>query len=168
MARSVRPLRPPFGKEQPTPPPPSIPAEIPVKREVVPVGPESEPFRSPIVLPQPKTLDEAMVELVRGLNVILTPHSTFVTGNVICPVANRAYQLPSFDIPWNMELVVKALFTNVGTIYIASRAADAASIPAAYPLIANEAIGYRIRTSSIVWVMATTAGEGVSYTVEQK
>lgn len=89
------------------------------------------------------------------------------SGEVLCPVANTGYKLPGYDIPWGCEVVVKALSTNLGMIRVANSRASAENPVIGYPLIANEAIGYKIKSSGKIWISSTIANEGVHWTMEQ-
>ncbi len=109
-----------------------------------------------------------VIALMGGSGYALTNPSTFVTGSVICTVAATGYQVPSKIIPWDVEIAIKALSTNAGLIYIANNQVDAAIVTASFPLLPNEPLGYKIANSSEIWVAAQFAGEGLSYTVEQK
>ena len=90
------------------------------------------------------------------------------SGELLCPVANNGYKLPGYNIPWGCEVVVKALSTNLGTIRVGNSNASAGNPVIGYPLIANEAIGYKIRSTGRIWISATIPNEGVHWTVEQE
>ncbi len=97
----------------------------------------------------------------------------FVTGHVVCNQLNFPFQLPSFPIPKNKQLVVKAAPGNVGWIYLAFRAVDSRNAAIAYILVPNEAIGLSINNSDQVWVTAPAAPVGflndeVIFIVESK
>lgn len=127
---------------------------------------------------------EGLAESMRALQQSLNTLSTIISqgqglplsGNtpyvasfrVLCDVANRAYRLPGRKVPWGKALVVKALPTNGGMIYVAASAADAVNINSSYSLLANEAVEYEIASSDILFISATVAGEGVVCTVEQE
>jgi len=91
-----------------------------------------------------------------------------VAWRTVCPATNTAYQLPSRIIPYDKELAIKALPANGGNIFVAFSATGATNIGDSYPLIANEAIHYKIYDSGVIWISATAAGEGVVCTVEQE
>ncbi len=108
------------------------------------------------------------VTLMGGSGTALTNPESFVTGPLICAVAAQGYNIPPKVIPWDKELVVKALSTNAGLIYLANNQVDAALVATAYPMLPNEAIGLSIENADEVWISAQFAGEGVSFIVEQK
>ncbi len=91
----------------------------------------------------------------------------FVTGQVTCPVIGRAEQLPSYRIPKNKQLVVKALPGNVGWVFIGVRANDAQNPIVAYPMVAQEAIGLAVTNSDVVYISAQNINEGIAFIVEQ-
>ena len=95
----------------------------------------------------------------------------FVSGQVICTIINQAFQLPSFPIPKNKQLVVKALPGNVGWVVVGATQSDSQNIFVAYPLVPNEGIGLFVKNSSAVWVMAPlppmgALNDGVAFLVE--
>lgn len=97
----------------------------------------------------------------------------FITGQVICTVINQGFQLPSFPIPKNKQLVVKALPGNIGWIYLSVTRAQSQSLTVAYMLVPNEGVGLFIKNSDEVWVCAPPApigalNDGVAFIVEQE
>lgn len=97
----------------------------------------------------------------------------FITGQIICTTQNQGFQLPSFPIPKNKQLVVKALPSNVGWIYLSVTQGQSQSLDVAYMLVPNEGIGLFIKDSDRVWVNAPLApigalNDGVTFIVEQE
>lgn len=90
-----------------------------------------------------------------------------MTQGIICAVAGQNYQLPSYDIPEGHQLVIKALSTNTGLAYVTSDPKIQNNPNSSYPLLANEAVTYRIKNTSTIYIAAAVANEGVSITVEQ-
>lgn len=139
----------------------------------LPVVPKPITRISPVVSPE-KTLKlptgvEASLEFIAKAMALLTSRPiSFVTGNVTCQQSNRGYQFPNFEIPFGKKVVVKAWYTNVGVIYVAYRQADSQNVAVGWPLIANEGVSWEIPNVNGVWAMASTAGEGASFTVEQE
>ena len=78
----------------------------------------------------------------------------FVTGHVVCTVLNQGFQLPSFPIPKNKQLVVKAMPGNVGWIYVGITQGSSQNPAIAYVLVPNEGVGLFINNSDRVWVTA--------------
>lgn len=118
-------------------------------------------------------LEQALANVVNLLSggaagYALANPDTFTTGTVVTTAAMTPIRLPSKIVPWDMEFVVKALDTNAGTVYVANNGPDSAIITAAYRLLPNEAVGLRIRNSSVCWISSQFAGEGVTFIVEQR
>lgn len=95
----------------------------------------------------------------------------FATGQVLCPAINTGYQLPGFPIPRNKQLVVKALPTNAGTIYIAYSQGQSQNFNVAYPMVANEGVGLFLENSNQLWVAIPPAplgalNDGIAFIVE--
>jgi len=106
--------------------------------------------------------------LAAGLGIIVLQNPAEIACfRILVPVINVPIQLPDRPIPYGMELVVKALPANRGTIWVANSRPEALNINSVYPLIANEAVEYKIRNSEQIWLNTTRAGEGVACTVEQ-
>lgn len=103
-----------------------------------------------------------------GGQVSLENPEKIVAGQVLCPTVGQAEQLPPYAVPWDKELVIKALPTNVGTILVGPTQVAAQNAVSSYPLIANEAIAYKVLNADKIWVSPTVAGEGIAFTVEQK
>lgn len=88
------------------------------------------------------------------------------SNRVLCPAANVAVRMPSAAIPEGHAVVIKALWTNGGVIFVGGSAA-VANPNDGYPLIANETVGYRVQDLEEIYISANTPGEGVSWTCEQ-
>jgi len=86
---------------------------------------------------------------------------------VVPTAANAAIRLPGRAIPPGMDLVIKAMHTNAGIIYVANSRTEATNPHSAYTLIANEAVEYKVSTPHHIWISGTVVGEGVVCTVEQ-
>lgn len=109
----------------------------------------------------------ALSQLLGSGGVVRNPNGG-VAWRTMCPAANTAYQLPSKIVPHDKEIAIKALPTNGGVVYVAFSATAATNINDSYPLIANEAIHYKIYDTQVIWISATVANEGVVCTVEQE
>ena len=81
---------------------------------------------------------------------------------------NTAYRLPELVIPDDMEIQLKGWPTNAGIIYVASSAPSALNITSVWPLLPNEAIGYRIKNLNVLYFSGTVAGDWIVWTVEHR
>lgn len=81
--------------------------------------------------------------------------------------ANVAMQLPNYEIPWDCQIVIKALPGNFGNAFTGRSAADVVNVNSRYLLIQNEGIGYKVKNASAIWVAVAIAGDGFVCTVEQ-
>jgi len=90
-----------------------------------------------------------------------------LTGALTTPV-----HLPDRVVPYDKELVIKALHTNMGVLLVAPDRASAININSSYWLIANEAVEYKIKNANHVWICCHptlgNVGDGVVCTVEQE
>ena len=83
-------------------------------------------------------------------------------------VAGAAEQLPDVLIPFDCHITIKARVTNTDTVHIGKSKLDAEDDTKGFPLEAGEAIEYKIRNLSILWVDADVSGEGIHWTVEEE
>lgn len=108
-----------------------------------------------------------LVDLLGGGAALQNP-TKIASQELLCPTAGLAEQLPGYEIPYDKEFVIKALATNRGTIRIGNTKTEAENARLGYPLLANEAVGLKIKNSEQLWVCANRAGEGVHWIVEQE
>jgi len=103
------------------------------------------------------------------------PNATTIDAQLVsCAFAQpKTFRLPSIDIPDGMELQIKGAPNNRGIVYVARSETKAASIFTSWPLLPNEAIGYKVKNAQEIWIGAqlapptVPAQEGVYITVEQ-
>jgi hypothetical protein len=98
---------------------------------------------------------------LKNFNTILS-FTCYTTGALV------AKQLPRYTVPDNVELVIKALPTNLGYIFVSNSQSNAQESNQSYWLIANEGIGYKVDYADSIWIASTVATEGVVCTVEQR
>ena len=116
---------------------------------------------------------DAMVNAINNLTISLggqvsvANNQSTTSGQVVCPIVGQGVQLPSRVIPWNRQVVIKALPTNVGVISVSETRQSVGSAWSSYPLIGNEGVGYFIADLAALWISAAIAGEGIAFTVEQ-
>jgi len=85
----------------------------------------------------------------------------------------KAIRLPSIQVPNGFELQIKGAPNNWGLVYVARSEPKAGSPLNSWPLLPNEAIGYKVKNAQEIWVAAQLAPpavpvqEGVYITVEQ-
>lgn len=121
-------------------------------------------------LPNVNALTEAINNLIAALGggAILQNPPKIASEELLCPVAGTAVQMPNYKVPWDKELVIKALSTNWGTIRVGNTKMEAENARLGYPLLANEAVGLKIKNAEQLWVCANRANEGVHWIVEQE
>ena len=103
-----------------------------------------------------------------GVGVTLANPKRFGTGQVFPAIVGTAIRLPPRDIPWDKQVVVKALSTNGGIIQVGNSRVEAENSTACYPLLRSEGVGYKVQNSQEVWICLTVAGDGIAWTVEQE
>jgi hypothetical protein len=69
------------------------------------------------------------------------------------------------DLPFEAEVVIKALPSNAGIVYLGNSKVEASDRHLSFPLSPGDAISYRIGRSG-VYVDAVVAGDGVAWTTE--
>ena len=91
---------------------------------------------------------------------------------VLTTALTTPIQLPDRVVPYDKELVIKAMHTNTGVILVGPSLATALNINSSYWLIANEAVEYEIRNADHIWICPHPTlgivGDGVVCTVEQE
>ncbi len=104
------------------------------------------------------------------LNVQGYPPNTdgIISGRVEIVAVNRPYGLPDIVVPDDMILQIKGWPMNAGLIYVAGMRTSATNVNQIWPLLANEAIGYRIKNAKEIHISGTAAGDWAVYTVEQR
>ena len=133
------------------------------------------------IVPEVPTWATDLVNAINSLNAVIAQLATalgvkptlknpeFIKAQQkVVPVAGTAVQMPSVLVPYDKEVVIKALRTNIGIIYVAPSKSDAEGHTSSYSLAPGEAVGYKIRNLNQVWVDASVSGEGVVWTVEQE
>lgn len=80
----------------------------------------------------------------------------------------RAIQLPDIAIPNGHVLQIKGWPTNGGIIYVSDSRAGAINVNQAWPLLANEAIGYAVQNAEDLYISGTAIGDFAAITVEQR
>ena len=93
---------------------------------------------------------------------------TTITQQKVVPTAGTAIQLPYVEIPRGCEIVIKALATNTGVIYVGNSKANAEDHTMSFPLTAGESIEYKIQNLNEKWIDSAVDGEGVVWSVEQE
>lgn len=91
-----------------------------------------------------------------------------ISGRIPMTIVNTPYRMPDVRIPDDFEVQIKGWPTNAGIIYVGGSEPAAVNINQAWPLLANEAIGYRVKNLNQVYVSGTVAGDFAAYTVEQR
>lgn len=117
-----------------------------------------------------------LIELIRGLMIAMELSlkkpvkenaDTVLSGTKTAPTAGTAVQLPNVSIPFDEKVMIKALSTNGGIVYIAKSKLEAEDSTKSFPLIVNQYIEYEIKNLSQLWMNVGTGGEGVAWTVVQ-
>ena len=138
---------------------------ISFRRETLAWRKESQEHRLAIV----NSIDIITNRLVTGLSnlglPIENPESIAIQQKLVT-TAGIAVQLPPVKIPYDCEVVILALTTNTGTIYVGNSKLNAEDHTISFPLLAGESIEYKIRNLSLLWVDASVSGEGIIWTVE--
>jgi len=90
----------------------------------------------------------------------------FDTGRTIMPAIPAPTQLPTTTIPDGFALVVKALNTNAGRIYVANSAANALIPANSYSLGINEFVTLKVTNADLVYIYSAVVGDGIESIVE--
>ena len=90
----------------------------------------------------------------------------FMAQRKIVSSAGTAVRLPSVEIPPDFAVVIKALNTNQGIIYIGNSKAAAENTFTSFPLMAGQGISYKVDNVNRIWVSSDISDDGVAWTVE--
>lgn len=121
-----------------------------------------------------REMNEKLADLVNSLSVgyrekggakFLNPPS-FNSGTFYFQAINTGYQLPGYDIPFGMDLIVQASTTNAGLILVASTGARAKTLATAFPLVAGQNVKLRLPNLDRVWVSCTVVTDTIHWVVE--
>lgn len=123
--------------------------------------------------------NKLLIEVVRVLASSLELYKTWLPKRTKNPsyikakrklvdTAGIAVQLPDVKIPEDFTVVIKALAANTGTIYVGNSKPEAEDTTMSFPLSAGESIEYEIQNLEQLWIDATVANEGITWTVEQE
>jgi len=118
-----------------------------------------------------KLLIQVVSLLAEGLGQQITPKENpegVEAQQKLVTTAGVAEQLPPVNIPFDHEIIIKALPANTDTVYIGKSKLDAEDHTKGFPLEAGEGVEYKIRNLSVLWLDVDVAGEGVAWTVEQE
>ena len=117
------------------------------------------------------SLNTAIAQLaaVLGVTPVTLKNPEFIKAQQkLVLTAGTAVQMPSVLVPYDKEVVIRALRTNTGIIYVAPSKSDAEGHTSSYSLAPGEVVGYKIQNLNQIWVDASVSGEGVVWTVEQE
>ena len=142
------------------------------------------PSQNELIVPQDlldllnniQNINQGIVDSLNNISSQLGTGGVSNLQNSATGIAFRAYpaavgvplQLPEYFVPYDRDFLIKALPGNSGIIYVGFGQAQAANPNSSWPLIANEAVGYKIYNTKQIWIACTIAGEGAACTVEQK
>jgi len=99
---------------------------------------------------------------------------SMIATRVQVPVLGRHYRLPDIAVPDDFLLQLKGWPTNLGTLYVGNSQGTVTNINQVWPLLPNEAIGYRVKNARELYVAgiappagASVIGDWLVITVEQ-
>jgi len=123
------------------------------------------------------SIDEKMTALTEAINnlsvafggsaALQNPQSG-VAAQVLNQTVGVAIQLPDYPIPWNKELVIKALNSNAQPCRVGFSKIEAENAAMAWPLIPNEAKAWKVDTANRLWVCFIGPTDGVAWSVERQ
>jgi hypothetical protein len=121
-------------------------------------------------------IEQLVAQIVSGfqgqttLNVQGYPPNTesIIATRVQVRAVNTVYPLPDIVVPDDMILQLKGWPTNGGIIYIGNSQATANNINQVWPLLAQEAIGYKVKNARAIHFSGNAVGDWLAITVEQR
>ena len=119
-------------------------------------------------------LSVAIAKLTTSVDLLISKDEgklnpeTVATKQELCPTALTAVRLSKTVVPYGYHVEIKALSTNVGLIYVANSKPMAEDTTMSFELDTSENVKLDVANVDELWIMATNAGEGVSWIVEQE
>jgi hypothetical protein len=102
-----------------------------------------------------------------GSTVLANPKGG-VSDHVMCNVVNTAIQLPDYPVPWDKPVVIKALNGNAQPCRVGFTKLQAENLATGWPLLRNEAKGWKVDNANRLWVCFAAATDGIVWSVEQE
>lgn len=111
-----------------------------------------------------------LTEMNEKLNNLyaLTNVEDWDNDHKLVEMPGTAVRLPPHEIADGHPIVVRAIPTNLGNVYVGKSKTKAEDALTNIPLDANEAVKLDVKNANAVWINADVAGEGVVYWFEKK
>jgi len=115
------------------------------------------------------TLTEAINNLSAafGVGTLANPKGG-VAAHIMNQTVGTAIQLPDYPVPWDKEVVIKALNGNAQPCRVGFGKMEAQDIAMAWPLLRNEAKGWKVDNANRLWVCFIGPTDGVAWSVERE
>jgi hypothetical protein len=116
---------------------------------------------------------DALSEAINNLTVSLGGDISLknpeggVAAQVFNQTAGVAIQLPDYPVPWDKEVVIKALNGNAQPCRVGFSKIEAQDVTLAWPLLRNEAKGWKVDNANRLWVCFIGPTDGVAWSVEK-
>ena len=95
--------------------------------------------------------------IVGNVNVITVSPTSIVSGKTTVTTAGTRVQLPTNTA---VGIVIKALTSNTGTIYVGSSLVSASI---GFQLLAGDTVSVDISNTNVLWIDSSVSGEGVTW-----
>lgn len=115
-----------------------------------------------------ESIDNRLAQLLGGGATALENPSEIMAFRVVITNIIIAAEIPEFLIPYDHPLLIKALITNGGTIFIGNTQGDAQNINSSFPLDPGETVSYKIRNTKRLWIRGDTLNDIAVFTAEQR
>ena len=117
------------------------------------------------------SLANTVVTIQGNVNAIAVPVSSvnyphIATGTKTFAAAGTAEQLPAQTIPMGKNVLLTALLSNAGTIYLADTKAKAETAGQRKSLNSGDSLSLALTDLSVLWLNGTNGGDGLDYVVE--
>ena len=111
-----------------------------------------------------------ITSLLGNILLALTPEKPeeIAVRTLTVTTAGTPRRFPDVPIPFDHEVVIEALDTNTGTVYIGNSSVEAADTNQSWPLLAGQGVTYKIKSLKQLWLNSSVSGEGVRWTVERR
>jgi hypothetical protein len=119
------------------------------------------------------TKSEEIIEAINNLtislggSVALTNPGGGVAAQIFNQTAGVAIQLPDYPVPFDKEVVIKALNGNAQPARVGFTKIEAQDLTLAWPLLRNESKGWKVDNANRLWVCFIGPTDGVAWSVEK-
>jgi hypothetical protein len=97
---------------------------------------------------------------------LFTNPQSFNAGTMGFQVINTGIQMPGYDIPFGIDVVVQADVLNIGIILVSTTGARAKTLSTSFPLVPGQNLKLKLPNLDRIWLSCTNVTDTVHWIVE--